>query len=128
MTSPIAEPKLEPVTAAPNTTLSVAMTTANNTQAADSFALTTAVPDGRHPLHPASKPGTLRLAIKPWGEVYVDGKKVGVTPPMQKVMVKPGTRKIEVRNAGFMPFSTTVEIKPQSFLSISHQFDSVKTK
>ena len=95
---------------------------------ADSFVLATAVTDSLQPAPVFPKSGTLRLAVKPWGEVYVDGKKVGVTPPLHKITVKSGKRKIEVRNANFLPYSAIVDVKPQSFLSIAHQFDLSKSK
>lgn len=70
-----------------------------------------------------TKTATVRLAIKPWGEVYVDGKKVGVTPPLRKIKVSAGKRRITVRNADFSPYQATIDIQPQSLLQISHRFD-----
>jgi hypothetical protein len=71
---------------------------------------------------PLVRPVIVQLAIKPWGEVYVDGKKVGVTPPLHKIAVPPGKRQIVVRNADFLPFETTLDIQPESLLQISHRF------
>lgn len=70
-----------------------------------------------------TKTATVRLAIKPWGEVYVDGKKVGVTPPLRKIKVPAGKRRITVRNADFSPYHATIDIQPKSLLQISHRFD-----
>ena len=72
---------------------------------------------------PIAKAATLRLAIKPWGEVYVDGKKVGVTPPIHKIKLTPGKRNIEVRNADFLPYHATLDARPDELLQISHRFD-----
>ncbi len=69
------------------------------------------------------RPVTVQLAIKPWGEVFVDGKKVGVTPPLHKIAISPGKRQIVVRNTDFLPFETTLDIQPESLLQISHRFD-----
>lgn len=66
---------------------------------------------------------TVQLAIKPWGEIYVDGKKMGVTPPLSKIKLSPGKREIVVRNADFVPFQTTLDVQPESLLQISHRFD-----
>ena len=66
---------------------------------------------------------TVQLAIKPWGEIYVDGKKVGITPPLRKLKLPPGKREIVVRNADFMPFQTTLDVQPETLLQISHRFD-----
>ena len=71
----------------------------------------------------AAQPATLHLAIKPWGEVYVDGKKVGVTPPLRNIKVPPGTREIVVRNANSPPFHATLDVQPNTRMQISHRFD-----
>lgn len=71
----------------------------------------------------APRTATLQLAIKPWGEVYVDGKRIGVTPPLHEFKVPPGKREIIVRNSDFLPFQTTLDIQPESLLQISHRFD-----
>ena len=71
---------------------------------------------------PVAKPAIVSLAIKPWGEVYIDGKKIGVTPPLHKIEISPGKRQIIVRNADFLPYRATFDIKPESLLQISHQF------
>jgi hypothetical protein len=66
---------------------------------------------------------TVQLAIRPWGEIYVDGKKVGVTPPLHNIKLPPGKREILVRNADFIPFQTTLDVQPESLLLVSHRFD-----
>ncbi|MEO6025203.1 MAG: hypothetical protein ABIP64_19280 [Burkholderiales bacterium] len=95
-----------------------------------SFVLTTTAPHLAQTTAPPLplKSGTLRLAIKPWGEIYVDGKKVGLTPPLHKIKVAPGKRKIVVRNANFLPYSAIIVIKPESFLQIAHRFGESKPK
>ena len=127
--TPAAEINLpEPKITEPPPALVIAEQSASVALPADSFVLATAVTDSLQPAPVFPKSGTLRLAVKPWGEVYVDGKKVGVTPPLHKITVKSGKRKIEVRNANFLPYSAIVDVKPQSFLSIAHQFDLSKSK
>ena len=71
----------------------------------------------------AAQPATLSLNIRPWGEVYVDGKKVGVTPPLHKIEVPSGKRKIVVRNANARPFHATLDIRPNTLMQITHRFD-----
>lgn len=71
----------------------------------------------------AVRPATLSLNIRPWGEVYVDGKKVGVTPPLHKIEVPSGKRKIVVRNANAPPFHATLNIQPNTLMQITHRFD-----
>ena len=72
-------------------------------------------------------PGTLNLAIQPWGEVFVNGKSIGLSPPIKQHKLAPGKYKIEVRNTTsgattFTPFVTNVEIKAREDINVRHQF------
>jgi hypothetical protein len=62
------------------------------------------------------------LAISPWGEVYVDGEKRGVSPPLRTVKVTPGRHKIEIRNAGLPSHTETIDAKSDSKITIKHRF------
>ena len=62
------------------------------------------------------------LAIAPWGEVYVDGKLQGVSPPLRFVQVTPGKHRIEIRNSSFPPYSETITAKPGEKIRIKHKF------
>lgn len=70
----------------------------------------------------ASERVVVGLAISPWGEIYVDGKKQGVSPPLREVEVKTGRHKIEVRNTTFPPHAETVDVQPGSRIKIRHKF------
>ncbi|HTS23958.1 MAG TPA: serine/threonine-protein kinase [Casimicrobiaceae bacterium] len=71
----------------------------------------------------ASKPfGRLALAISPWGEVYVDGKRKGISPPMTELKLAPGKHRIEIRNAKFPPHSETLNVRPGGYAKIRHKF------
>jgi len=67
-------------------------------------------------------PGFITFAITPWGEVYVDGKQQGVSPPLREVQVKPGRHTLEVRNADFPAYIQTVVVKPGERIRIRHRF------
>ncbi|MFH0998705.1 MAG: PEGA domain-containing protein [Pseudomonadota bacterium] len=77
-------------------------------------------------LYPQSTPSVpnaiLQLAITPWGEVYVDGKRQGTTPPLTRVSIAPGKHRIEIKNTTFPAYSQTYDIKPNEKLKISHKF------
>jgi class 3 adenylate cyclase len=64
----------------------------------------------------------VHFAVTPWGEVYVDGKRQGVSPPLTSVSIAPGKHRIEIKNTAFPPYSQTYEIKPNEKLKISHKF------
>src|SRR5574341_484340 len=59
----------------------------------------------------APAPATLNLAISPWGEVHIDGKLRGISPPLRNVELAPGRHRIEIRNAGFPPHIEIVDAK-----------------
>jgi len=65
---------------------------------------------------------TVRLAISPWGEVYVDGKSVGVSPPLTTLRLEAGTHRVEIRNQAFEPYRDTLNLEPDKPLKIKHKF------
>jgi class 3 adenylate cyclase len=65
----------------------------------------------------------ITLAITPWGEVYVDGQRVGVSPPVNEVRVAPGKRSIEIRNSTFPVYTQTVELRADDTIRIRHKFN-----
>jgi class 3 adenylate cyclase len=71
---------------------------------------------------PAAKPGTLKLAIQPWGEIYVDGSRRGVSPPMKSLNLAPGKHRIEIRNGQFAPYKQTVEVKSDGEATVRYVF------
>ena len=71
----------------------------------------------------AAAPAVIALAIAPWGEVYVDGNRVGVSPPVNEVEVSPGRRKIEIRNGDFPAYTKVVELKAEERIRIRHKFN-----
>ena len=68
-------------------------------------------------------PALITLAIAPWGEVYVDGDRMGVSPPVNEVEVAPGKRKIEIKNGGFPVYTQVVDVKAHQRVRIKHKFD-----
>lgn len=88
--------------------------------AADSTEDTTAVPPQKSEVPVV--PGSVRLAIQPWGEVYIDGAKRGVSPPMKSISLAPGTHHIEIRNGSFAPHKETIEVKSGGQITIQYVF------
>ncbi len=72
---------------------------------------------------PKPAKATVSFALVPWGEVYVDGKKAGVSPPLTRLQLKPGSHKLEIRNRGFAPYRRTVNLKAGQSLKIRHKFE-----
>lgn len=70
----------------------------------------------------ASAPGRVQFAIAPWGTVFVDGKRVGVSPPLRVLRLPPGEHRVEIRNTSFPPRLQTVTIKSGGVVRIRHRF------
>ena len=65
---------------------------------------------------------TLSLAISPWGEVFIDGENMGVSPPLNSLQLEPGSHTVEIRNQAFAGYRDTVDVKPGQSLKIKHKF------
>ncbi len=71
---------------------------------------------------PTLPPATLVFAIQPWGEIYVNGKSRGVTPPMKSIKLEPGKYKIEVRNTTFPAHTENFDLKARDEITVRHKF------
>ncbi|MHB1176216.1 MAG: protein kinase domain-containing protein [Sulfuriferula sp.] len=65
---------------------------------------------------------SLSFAITPWGEVYVDGKKIGAAPPLKELKIPAGKHLIEIRNMDFHPYSKTIDLQADSTMKIKYIF------
>jgi hypothetical protein len=50
---------------------------------------------------PVSGPANVKLLIKPWGTVYVDGVERGVSPPLKRLALPAGRHTVRVVNPNF---------------------------
>jgi hypothetical protein len=62
------------------------------------------------------------LNITPWGEVFVNGKSQGVSPPKKFVKLDPGKYKIEVKNTSFPVHAQNLDVKPREEVTLKHRF------
>ena len=67
-------------------------------------------------------PATVFLDIKPWGEIFVNGKSQGVSPPKKFIKLDPGRYKIEFRNTTFPPHAESVDVKAREEITLRHRF------
>jgi class 3 adenylate cyclase len=76
------------------------------------------------PANPAveAEGAKVTLAISPWGQVFVNGKMRGVSPPLQELELPPGKYRIEVKNTGSATHVVSVNAKPGERLRIKHKF------
>lgn len=80
----------------------------------------TTAANGAAPAAPGN--GTINIAVKPWGEVIVDGENKGVSPPLRKITVPEGKHRVEVNNPGFPSYSAEVEVAKNKSITVSYQF------
>ena len=93
----------------------------------------TAGPDGTiaPPVAPKAAPaataptgvGVVKLDIAPWGEVFVDGKPVGVAPPMDELKLPAGRHTVEIRYGDKAAVTAQVDVDPSKPLQIRHRFE-----
>jgi len=74
------------------------------------------------PVAVAAAPGVIQLAVLPWGEVFVDGRSRGVSPPLRTIELPPGTHIVEVRNTAFPNFAQRIEVRAGEAVRFRHQF------
>jgi serine/threonine-protein kinase len=70
--------------------------------------------------------GTARvtLAISPRGDIFIDGKHHGATPPLTTFDLEPGMHRIEVRSGSRTPYLTYMMVQAGDVRSIRHNFDT----
>jgi serine/threonine protein kinase len=59
---------------------------------------------------PSAGPGLLQIAVKPWGEVSVDGRVIGQTP-LDRMSLPAGSHRVRVRHPGFPLWEKDVVVK-----------------
>jgi serine/threonine protein kinase len=80
----------------------------------------------------ASKPaaaepaGTVRLNVKPWGTVYVDGVAKGVSPPLKKLELPEGKHQIKIVNPSFRNHTIDIDVTRKKTGSIDYDFSANK--
>lgn len=70
----------------------------------------------------AAEKAVIAFAVSPWGEVFVNGAKLGVSPPVNVVEVSAGKAEVEIRNPGFPSYTETVELAPGQRIRVKHKF------
>jgi len=66
--------------------------------------------------------GRIVFAVAPWGEVLIDGKSRGVSPPLRTLEIPAGPHTIEIRNSTFPAHVAKVEVKAGEAIQVRHRF------
>jgi class 3 adenylate cyclase len=77
---------------------------------------------GEPPKAAGAPPATLVFSVQPWGEIFVDGKSRGVTPPMKSLKLPPGKYKLEVKNTTFPVHTENLDLKTRDEITVRHRF------
>ncbi len=67
--------------------------------------------------------GTVQLDIAPWGEIFIDGKPIGVSPPMVELKLPAGRHTVEIRYGEKAAVNAQVDVDPTKALQIKHRFE-----
>jgi hypothetical protein len=110
---PIAAPAPEPVRVQPAAA-----------RAAPAQQLASATPTA--PIKEQQPGGTARLvvAVSPRGEIWIDGKHHGTTPPVTTLDLEPGIRQIEIRSGSRRPYLTYMVVQAGDVRRIRHDFNA----
>jgi hypothetical protein len=63
-----------------------------------------------------------KIAVSPWGDVYLDGKMQGVSPPLNVLHITPGTHEIEIHNSTLPPYKVIIKVEANKPIIIRHKF------
>jgi serine/threonine-protein kinase len=77
------------------------------------------------PPRPAPAPpqtAKLLLTVSPWGEVYINGKRKGTTPPLSVLELPAGRHRLEIRNSAMPPYLTDITLQAGTSQSIQYTF------
>ena len=67
-------------------------------------------------------PAVVTFAIRPDGEIVVDGELRGRTPPIKRLELPPGRHELTVQRAGAPPVDLALDLDPGQQLRIGHAF------
>lgn len=73
---------------------------------------------------PLRNENNVLLRIFPWANVTLNGKRLGVTPPLTDLKLPPGSHSLEFSNPGFETVRKTLKVEPDQTITITHDFDA----
>lgn len=66
--------------------------------------------------------GVIDIRVEPWGNVFANGRLVGVAPPRVRFEADPGRIEVEIRNETHAPRHITIEVEAGRTYRIKHEF------
>jgi hypothetical protein len=74
----------------------------------------------------AGSTSTVRLNVKPWGTVFVDGVAQGASPPLKKLELPEGKHEIKIENPSFRSHTIEIDVTKKKTGIIEHDFSPIK--
>lgn len=72
----------------------------------------------------ASLFGFIELDIFPWGEVYLNGDFIGVTPLKNSIIVTPGEYRIELKNPNYLTYTGNISLSKGERIELKYNFEN----
>lgn len=66
--------------------------------------------------------GKVKVVAVPWGEIFINNKSFGISPPLKSFNLDSGKYKVEIKNPGFKSFLTTIVVKEGEVVNVRHDF------
>ncbi|RYF32096.1 MAG: PEGA domain-containing protein [Comamonadaceae bacterium] len=73
---------------------------------------------------PLRTENNVQLRVSPWANVTLNGKRLGVTPPITELKLPPGSHSIDFSNPGFETVRKTLHVESDQTITITHDFDA----
>jgi len=67
--------------------------------------------------------GVVLLDVLPWGEVLIDGRPVGVTPPLTELKLPAGKYALEIRHGDGRAVAAEIQVDPARPQRVRHRFE-----
>ena len=67
---------------------------------------------------------SVSVNVEPWGEVFVNGIKQGVSPPLKRIALRPGTYRVAIRNPNAPAHVFKLTVTSGQAAAISHRFSA----
>ncbi|MVW78010.1 hypothetical protein [Bordetella sp. 02P26C-1] len=72
---------------------------------------------------PTATPVAVPVRVRPWGEVLINGRSRGVSPPLGRIMLTPGSYNVTIRNPAAGEYRGRITVAPGGGAAISHTFE-----
>ena len=66
--------------------------------------------------------GIVNIAVSPWGQIEVNGRDAGTTPPLNQLVLNEGTYSITIRNADSPAHTVKVTVNGAQPVTLRHRF------